>query len=106
MSTTSTPEDIDEMIQQVSISHGCHAGHAGIQRACVRMKVFGKLPEVFVETFRLAGHETATTAFAWKFPSQQRERNKPCKIITRLKTKEIASPEAAVGDWAAVEFRI
>lgn len=99
-------EDLEEMAQQIAINHGCSAGHASIPKARVRMKVYGKLPEVFVETFGLAGHETATTAFAWKFPSQQRERNKPCKIITRLKTKQIDSPEAAVGDWAAVEFRI
>ena len=102
MSTRS--EDIEEMTQQIAINHGCYADHAGIQRTCVRMNVYGKLPEVYVETFRLGGHETATTAFAWKFPSVQRERNNPCEIITRLKTKEIDSPEAAVGDWAAIKF--
>lgn len=94
-------EDIEEMEQKVAIEHRCRAEHTGKEVAHVRIEFYGKQPEFQVETFLLIGHATADTAFAWKWPLVQKERNKPSEVITSLKTSKIISPVEAVNDWAA-----
>jgi len=88
------------MQQKIALEHCCRVEHAEVNRACVRLPVSGKKPEIYVEIFRLIGHATADTAFAWKFPLVQKERNKPSKIIIYLKREKINSPMEAVYDWA------
>lgn len=97
--------DIEDMRQKLVSEYGCVAEHAGAGTSSVRVWINSKTaPEFQVETFRIYHHAAADTAFAWMVPTNQKEKNKPREIITRLKSTFIGTPSAAVNDWAAGVF--
>ena len=94
-------ENVQEMAEKTAREYSSRVEYAGIQTARVKIEFWGKQPEFQVETFRLINHPKADTVFAWKWPLVQKERNKPCEVITRLKAGNIYSPFEAVSDWSS-----
>jgi len=99
-------EDIEEIEHKIAAEYGCKVEHSGLQRASVRVRIYGKLPEFHVEIFRLIAPDKVDTAFAWMYPDVQRNRDEPREVIIRIKSAKNDSPLEAVTQWATEKFLI
>lgn len=101
---TRTEDTIEEMEHKLAVEYGCKIKHSGLPRSSVRVPIGGKTAEFHVHTFILIGPEDTRTAFVWMFPDVQKLRNKPREVVTRIKSQEIDSAQAAVFQWFEEKF--